>query len=263
MIYNKFSHAAMFQMVGGKLTPDGYRLPTAALVCNFPKATKDKPALLLHSDVQTFFHEFGHVLHFVLTTAPLDYFAGTNVAQDFVEAPSQFLENWTWNYDALSLFARHYKTGEVLPKELHDKMIAAKNVDSGLNTQQQVFYGLIDFTLHDRYDPNGDKTTSDIVKQLQNKITMYPYVDGTHMEAGFGHLMGYEAGYYSYLWAEVYAQDMFSVFEKNGIMDKTTGRRYRDIILARGSTQDELSLVEDFLGREPNQQAFLKSLGLK
>jgi thimet oligopeptidase len=259
---NKFNHAAMFQMVGGKLTDEGYRIPTASLVCNFPKATADKPALLLHSDVQTFFHEFGHLLHFVLTRAELDNFSGTNVARDFVEAPSQFLENWTWNYQALSLFAKHYKTGEVLPKQLHDKMIAAKNVGSGLDTQQQVFYGLIDFTLHDRYNPQGTETTSDIVRKLQNTITLFPYVEGTHLEAGFGHLMGYEAGYYSYLWAEVYAQDLFSVFEQNGILDKETGRRFRDIILARGSSQEELSLVKEFLGRNPNQEAFLKSLGL-
>ncbi len=259
---NKFSHAASFPMISGKLTKDGYQMPVAALVCNFPRPAENQPSLLLHSEVETFFHEFGHILHSILTKSKLASFAGTSVSRDFVEAPSQMLENWVWNYDILVRFAKHYKTNEPLPKSLYDKMYAAKNVGSGLATLQQIFYGLIDFTLEDKYDPFGSKTTTDVVKELQNKITLYPYLDGTHMQAAFGHLMGYAAGYYGYLWSKVYAQDMYSVFEKNGVMDKKTGRRYRDIILARGGDEDELSLVEQFLQREPNQEAFLKSLGL-
>ena len=259
---NKFSHAACFPMIGGKTTDQGYQMPVATLVCNFPEPTKDVPSLLTHNEVETFFHEFGHVLHNVLTKTALSAHSGTSVARDFVEAPSQFLENWTWNYDALKLFAKHYKTGGVLPKELFDKMLAAKNVGSGLANTQQVFYGLIDFTLHDKYDPTSSKTTTEIVKELQEKVTLYPFLDGTHMHASFGHLMGYAAGYYSYLWALVYAQDMFSVFEKNGIMDVNTGKKYRDIILANGGSRDELEMVKEFLGREPNQDAFFKSIGL-
>ena len=259
---NKFSHEASFPMISGKLTKDGYQMPVACLVCNFPKPTKDQPSLLLHTDVETFFHEFGHIMHSILTKAELASFAGTSVSRDFVEAPSQMLENWVWNYDVLVKFAKHYKTNEVLPKSLFDKMYAAKNVGSGLATLQQIFYGLIDFTLEDKYDPFGNQTTTDVVKELQNKITLYPYLDGTHMQAAFGHLIGYAAGYYGYLWSKVYAQDMYSVFEKNGLLDKNTGKRYRDIILAKGGSEDELSLVEQFLQREPNQEAFLKSLGL-
>ena len=259
---NKFSHEASFPMISGKLTKDGYQMPVACLVCNFPKPTKDQPSLLLHSDVETFFHEFGHIMHSILTKAELASFAGTSVSRDFVEAPSQMLENWVWNYDVLVKFAKHYKTNEVLPKSLFDKMYAAKNVGSGLATLQQIFYGLIDFTLEDKYDPFGEKTTTDVVKELQNKITLYPYLDGTHMQAAFGHLIGYAAGYYGYLWSKVYAQDMYSVFEKNGLLDKNTGKRYRDTILAKGGNEDELSLVKQFLQREPNQEAFLKSLGL-
>ncbi|HSP88779.1 MAG TPA: M3 family metallopeptidase [Ignavibacteriaceae bacterium] len=260
---NKFSHAACFPMIKGKETVDGYQMPVASLVCNFPKATENQPALLLHSEVETFFHEFGHVLHNVLTKAEFSSMSGTSVSRDFVEAPSQIFENWTWNYEALKLFAKHYKTGEVLPEDLYEKMLAAKHVGSGLATLQQIFYGLIDMTLHDKYDPKGSTTTTEIVKQLQNEVTLYPYLEGTNMHASFGHLMGYAAGYYGYLWSKVYAEDMFSVFENNGIMSRETGLEYRDIILARGSSEDEINLVKEFLKRVPDQKAFLKSLGLK
>lgn len=259
---NKYSHAACFPMIGGKATENGYQMPIATLVCNFPEPTADMPSLLTKGEVETFFHEFGHVLHNVLTKTELSTHSGTSVARDFVEAPSQFLENWTWDYDALKLFAKHYKTGEVLPQELFDIMVAAKNVGSGLANTQQVFYGLIDFTLHDKYDPTSSKTTTEIVKELQEKVTLYPFLDGTHMQAAFGHLMGYAAGYYSYLWALVYAQDMFSVFEKNGVMDVKTGLKFRDVILSNGGSRDELEMVREFLGREPNKDAFFKSIGL-
>ncbi len=260
---NKFSHAACFPMIKGKETVNGYQMPVASLVCNFPRATENKPALLLHSDVETFFHEFGHVLHNVLTQTELASFSGTSVARDFVEAPSQIFENWVWDYDVLQMFAKHYETGEVIPKNLFDKMYAAKNVGSGLATLQQIFYGLIDMTLHDKYDPEGNISTTDVVKKLQNEITLYPYLEGTNMQSAFGHLIGYAAGYYGYLWSNVYAQDMFSVFEKNGVLDQKTGLRYRDIILAQGGSEDEIDLVKKFLNREPNQEAFLKSLGLE
>jgi thimet oligopeptidase len=260
---NKYSHAACFPMIGGKETEQGYQLPTATLVCNFPAPTADMPSLLPHGDVETFFHEFGHVLHNVLTKTKLSSHSGTSVSRDFVEAPSQIFENWTWNYESLKLFAKHYKTGEVLPEELFNKMIAAKNVGSGLANTQQVFYGILDFTLHDKYDPTSSKTTTEVVKELQGEITLYPFLEGTQMQAAFGHLMGYAAGYYGYLWALVYADDMFSVFDKNGIMDVNTGLKYRDIILANGGSRDELEMTVEFLGREPNQDAFFKSIGLE
>lgn len=259
---NKFSHAACFPMISGKLTDNGYQKPVATLVCNFPQATEDQPALMNQSDVETFFHEFGHVLHSVLTKAELSSFSGSSVARDFVEAPSQIFENWVWDYEALKLFARHYKTNEVLSVELHKKMVAAKNVGSGIQTLQQIFYGLIDMTYHDKFNPDGSKTTTDVLKELQNSVTLYPYLEGTNMQASFGHLTGYAAGYYGYMWARVYAQDMFSVFEKNGIMDKKTGIRYRDIILAKGGEEKEIDLVKQFLGREPNEEAFMRYLGL-
>ncbi|MEE4196338.1 MAG: M3 family metallopeptidase [Bacteroidales bacterium] len=259
---DKYNHAALFGMIPGKKTEDGYQIPTASLVCNFPKPTKEKPALMLHSDVETFFHEFGHLMHDLLTRAELSAQAGTNVARDFVEMPSQIFEHWAWDYEALKQFARHYKTGELLPKTLHDKMMAAKNAGSGLQVLQQIFYGTLDLTLHDKYNPNGKKSTTALVEELQNKITLYPYQENTHFEAGFGHLNGYAAGYYSYLWALVFAEDMFSAFLENGILDKPTGLKLRKVVLERGSTVDEMEMVKEFLGREPNEKAFLESIGV-
>ncbi|PJJ54844.1 M3 family metallopeptidase [Hymenobacter chitinivorans] len=259
---NKYTHAACFGVTSGKATAKGYQLPQAVLLCNFNPPAAGKPALMSHGQVVTFFHEFGHVMHNLLTTAELSSQSGTSVKRDFVEAPSQILENWAWNYDALKTFAKHYQTGEVLPKALYDKMWAARNVGSGIGASQQILYGTLDMTLHDKFDPNGTETTTDVVKRLQNQITPFAYLDGTNMQAAFGHLTGYGAGYYGYMWSKVYAEDMFSVFEKNGIMDQKTGLRYRDMILARGGTDEEYNLVKAFLGREPNQDAFFKSLGL-
>ncbi len=259
---NKYSHAAAFSVVMGKELSDGYQKPATSLVCNFPRATKSEPSLLSHDDVQTFFHEFGHLLHGVLTTSPYMTYAGTSVAQDFVETPSQIFENWCWEKESLLMFAKHYKTGEPLPDDLYDKMVAAKNVNSGNNALQQVYYGILDFTLHDGFDLQGGETTTELVARLQNEITLYPYLKGTHMHASFGHLNGYGASYYGYLWALVYAQDMFSVFANDGILNKETGLRFREIILEKGGTSDPYKLVVEFLGREPNNEAFLKSLGL-
>ncbi|MEE8436833.1 MAG: M3 family metallopeptidase, partial [Candidatus Neomarinimicrobiota bacterium] len=259
---NKYGHAAAFSVTMGKLTKEGYQKPATSLVCNFPKPSAQQPSLLTHGDVETYFHEFGHLVHGVLTQSPLMSYAGTSVARDFVEAPSQMLENWIWQKESLALFAKHYETNEVIPEELLDKMIAAKNLNSGTKALQQIFYGTLDFTLHDGFDPDGLKTTTELLAELQNSITLYPYQDGTHQQASFGHLNGYGAAYYGYKWSEVYAQDMFSIFEKNGIMSAETGLRYRKIILERGGTEDPLDLVKEFLGREPNSDSFLKSMGL-
>ncbi len=260
---NKYNHAACFPMRQSKKMENGYQTPTATLVCNFTEPTDEKPALMTHSEVNTFFHEFGHVLHNMFSKTTLSAQAGTSVARDFVEAPSQIFESWAWNYESLALFAKHYETGEVLPKELFDKMLAAKNLNSGLNTLQQILYGSYDMTLHDQFDPNGNKTTTDVLKGLIESIQLYDYVPGTHFQAAFGHLNGYAASYYGYLWSDVYAQDMFSIFEERGILNSEVGMEYRNKILSRGSEEDEMTMLMDFLGREPNDKAFVKSLGLE
>lgn len=259
---NKFTHAACFGMIKGKNTPAGYQMPNATLLCNFPPPTEGKPSLMPYSQVETFFHEFGHVLHQLLTTAELSAQSGTSVARDFVEAPSQIFENWIWNYESVKLFGKHYQTGEVLPKELFDKMVAAKNVGSGLYAETQIFYGMVDMTYHDKFDPFSGQSTDEVVRNLTEKVRHYPYVEGTHFQAAFGHLNGYGASYYGYLWSRVYAEDMFSVFDQNGILDQETGLRYRNIILAKGSAEEPIELVKEFLGREPDNSAFMKSLGL-
>ncbi|MDH4090491.1 MAG: Zn-dependent oligopeptidase [Cyclobacteriaceae bacterium] len=259
---NKYKHAACFGMIKGKSTPWGYQIPNATLVCNFPPPTPDKPSLMPHSQVRSLFHEFGHVLHQMLTTADLSKQSGTSVARDFVEAPSQIFENWIWDYTSLVLFAKHYETGEVLPKELYEKMIAAKNVGSGLATESQILYGTLDMTLHDKYDPFGEIPVDDVVRDLTMEITHFPYISGTHFQTAFGHLNGYGASYYGYMWSKVYAEDMFSEFSKHGVLEKNTGLRYRNIILAKGGSEEPMDLVKEFLGREPNNEAFLKSLGL-
>lgn len=259
---NKYGHAACFGIQKGMATNNGYQIPTAALECNFPEPTDDVPSLMSHSQVGTFFHEFGHVLHNMLTRAELSNFSGTSVSRDFVEAPSQIFENWTWDYKALKLFAKHYETDEVLPKELFDKMVAAKNVGSGVGALSQIFYGKIDMTIHDKYNPNEARTTTDIVRELQDTILFTPFRKGTHFQAAFGHLNGYAASYYGYLWSKVYAQDMYSIFEKDGILNPEVGKRYRDYILAPGANKEPMQLVKKFLGRDPNPDAFYKSLGL-
>ena len=259
---NKYGHAAAFSVVMGKMTENGYQKPATALVCNFPKPTDFQPSLLTHENVETYFHEFGHLVHGVLTTSRLISYAGTSVARDFVEAPSQMLENWVWQKESLSLFAKHYETGEVILEELLDRMIAAKNINSGTKALQQIFYGIYDFTLNDGFDPDGNKSTTDLIKELKNEITFYPYQEGTHQQASFGHLNGYGAAYYGYKWSEVYAQDMFSVFETNGILNPDIGLKYRKIILEKGGTVDPFELVKEFLGREPNSEAFLRSMGI-
>lgn len=259
---NKYGHAAAFPIIKGRKNSSSYQIPNAALVTNFPKPTESQPSLMSHGQVETFFHEFGHILHNMLTTAELSSFSGTSVSRDFVEAPSQIFENWTWDYSALKLFAKHYKTGKVLPKSLFDKMYAAKTVGSGTGTLYQIFYGLIDMNLHDKYNPNESRTTTDILKSVQKQVILTPYMEGTHFHAAFGHLMGYAASYYGYLWSNVYAQDMYSKFEEAGIMNPAIGKRYRDIILGKGGSEEAIDLVKEFLERDPNPEAFYKSLGL-
>jgi len=258
----KYSHAAQFPLVGRKQWADGtVTKPLVALVCNFTKPTADKPALLTHDEVETFFHEFGHCLHSILTEANYFEFSGTAVARDFVEAPSQMLENWIWNADVLSRFAKHYETGEPLPREMLDGMIAARNLGSGMGAEGQVFLGMLDFTYYT--DPDGELDTTAVRQEVYGQTRLFEPTPGLFGQASFGHLDGYRAGYYGYLWSLVYAQDMFSRFEQAGIMNKDVAREYREKVLAKGGTRDAIDLVRDFLGREPNADAFLRHLGLE
>ena len=256
---NKYQHAAAFSIVSGKKLNSWYQRPISCLVCNFPPPGKNTPALLLHEDVETFFHEFGHLLHDILTKTELSSQAGSSVAMDFVEAPSQMLENWVWNKTSLSLFATHYKTNEIIPDSLLNRMMKARNIQSGNNLLQQIFYGILDLTLHEGFDSSNVKSTTEIMSELQNSITNYAYTEGTHQQASFDHLLDYGASYYGYLWSEVFAADMYSVFEKEGVLNQEVGLWFRKTILEKGGTENPMNLVRAFLRRDPNNEAFLKS----
>ncbi|MEO9256455.1 MAG: M3 family metallopeptidase [Tepidiformaceae bacterium] len=257
---NKFSHAAAFTLQRGRRLADGsYQKPVSAIVANFTKPTPTQPSLLRHGEVVTFFHEFGHILHQTLTRAERARFSGTATERDFVEAPSQMLEHWVWEPEVLSSFSRHYETGKPLPTELLEAMISAKNLNSGVMTLRQLFFATLDFTYH---SPGFTGNTTNTVQELHD-ITGFPYPAGTHFQSGFGHLFGYDAGYYGYLWSHVFGDDMYTRFDEHGPLDEATGTRYRKMILERGGTVDGDELVRDFLGREPNNTAFLRGLGLE
>ncbi len=259
---NKYGHAAQWGLYPRKLWPDGsVQKPLAALVCNFTKPTEDKPSLLTHDEVETFFHEFGHCLHSILTEADYAEFSGTAVARDFVEAPSQMFENWVWDARVLNLFAQHYQTGEKFPEELLNGMIQARYLGSGMKAERQIYYGMTDMTYHTK--PDGVVETTKVGLALADETEMYDAVEGTHFQAAFGHLMGYQAGYYGYLWSLVYAEDMFQRFKEQGMLSPKAGQYYRKKILSRGGTLDEMEMVKDYLGREPSFEPFLEHLGLK
>ncbi len=259
---NKYNHAAQWGLRQHKLWSDGEeQKPLAALVCNFPKPTADKPSLMPHDEVATFFHEFGHCLHTILSTARYGTQAGTNVSRDYVEAPSQMFENWVWDADILKTFAKHYKTGEVIPDELVKAMVKARNVGSGMYWEHQVYYGSVDLAYHTVKD--GVVDTTKVANDLFPQIELYEPVPNVYFQASFGHLNGYQAGYYGYMWSLVYAQDMFQRFQEKGMLNPEAGQYYREKILARGSSVEEIDLVRDYLGREPKMDAFLKHLGLE
>ncbi|MCP3917915.1 MAG: Zn-dependent oligopeptidase [bacterium] len=260
---NKYSHAAQFPLRLRKRWADGtLTRPLVALVCNFTKPTNDRPALLSHDEVETYFHEFGHCLHSILSESDLSNFAGTQVARDFVEAPSQMFENWIWDADVLGRFSRHYQTGEQLPADVLRGMIAAKNLGSGLSAESQVFLGVMDMRFHT--DADGVVDTTAVRREVYADTRTFEALPNLFSQASFGHMVGYHAGYYGYLWSLVYAQDMFSRFREGGdIMSPALGKEYRDKVLSRGGTRDEIDLVRDFLGREPNSDAFLEHLGLR
>jgi len=257
----KYGHAAAFTLHPGRLNEDGtYEPGVSSIVANFTKPTTSvegpgTPSLLRHSEVETLFHEFGHILHQVMTRAEFVRFSGTNVERDFVEAPSQMLEHWGWEPSVLRAFARHVETGEPLPEDLIRRMVAAKNVASGLQWLRQVYFARIDLDYH---GPGAAKDLDAIAEELHS-VTAFDFVPGTHFQYGFGHLFGYDAGYYGYLWSRVYGDDMYTRFER----DTSAGADYRRLILEAGGTRDGMDMIRDFLGREPDNAAFLREIGLE
>ncbi len=257
---DKYGHAAAFTLRPGRVLPSegSYLGGVSAMVTNFTKPGPGSPSLLRHSEVVTLFHEFGHILHQVMTRAPYARFAGTSVQHDFVEAPSQMLQHWVWDAEVLASFTRHVSTGAPLPADLLDRMVAAKHVASGLQYSRQLYFARLDLAYH---APGRTKDTDAIAEAL-HAITGFPFVEGTHFQAGFGHLFGYDAGYYGYLWSQVYGDDMAARFADAPAGDEVVGRRYRETILEVGGTADGAELLRAFLGRELSMEPFLREIGL-
>ncbi|TAM88600.1 hypothetical protein EPN42_08925, partial [bacterium] len=258
----KYDHFANFPLRIGRLLPDGtFQKPVAAIVGNWPEPQPGKQALLSHDDVITFFHEFGHLMHATLCTAPYETTNSmVGVEQDFIEAPSQMLENWMWQPTILKEVSANVDTGKPLPDALIAKMVALKHVDDGVSWTTQAFYATYDMTIH---SSGATIAATGIWSRLKRKLTVFPSVPGTYPEAGFGHLMGgYDAGYYGYLWSKVYAQDMFTVFQHGGLENPAVGARYRETILEPGAIYPAQQLAEKFLGRPLSYDAFYRDLGI-
>ncbi|GGK16836.1 oligopeptidase A [Yeosuana aromativorans] len=259
---NKESWFYGMSLSNGKSTQEGYQIPVRMLLGNFTKPTKDLPSLLSYGELNTLFHEFGHIMEGVSYEG--EYSLQQSSKRDFAEAMSQMFENWIRDYSVVSSFAKHYKTGEVLPKTMFDNLKNAKNLSSGLGLQRSLRYCIYDMNLYDKYNPEHPINTDSLWVKIDDELGVLPlYVEGTHPQSCWIHINTHPVYMYGYLWSEVYAQDMFTVFEKNGLEDTKTGIRYRKLILANGSQHDIVKQVEEFLGRPSNNKAYLKSLGLE
>jgi thimet oligopeptidase len=262
----KYNHFAQFGIIEGKLLPDGkYQRPTCALICNFPSPTSDHPSLMSHDDVETIFHEFGHAMHTILARAKYSRFSGTSVPRDFVEAPSQMLENWPWDKKVLDSFAADYRDpSKKIPAEILAKLKEARLATEGTRYERQLSFGLMDLTLHTQiHDDNAQEAV-----KLSNRVlsdAFLPVPEDTAFVAYFGHLMGYGAGYYGYAWADAIAADMATVFEKlpDGYFDKEAGMRLRKEIYEPGDSRDVNISIEKFLGRPRSIEPFLKKVGIE
>jgi oligopeptidase A len=244
---------------------DRLQTPVAYLTCNFTPPVGGKPSLLTHDEVETLFHEFGHGLHHMLTRVDYPPVAGINgVAWDAVELPSQFLENWCWEREALDLIAGHFETGAPIPGDLYGRMKAAKNFQSAMQMVRQLEFALFDFRLHLGYDPAKGGRIYDTLDAVRREVAVIRYPEFNRMPHGFSHIFagGYAAGYYSYKWAEVLSADAFSLFEERGVFDPDTGRSFRENILERGGSRDAMDLFVAFRGREPRIDALLRHSGI-
>ncbi|KAI0165704.1 peptidase family M3 [Xylariaceae sp. FL1272] len=269
----KYGHAANFNLQPGYLQKDGSRrYPATALVCNFSKPTEKKPSLLKHDEVVTLFHELGHGIHDLAGRCTYSRFHGTSTVRDFVEAPSQMLENWCWTSSQLKSLSKHYETGEKIPDDLIEKLISTKHVNDALFNLRQLHFGIFDMTVHSpaTHEELEKLDASKLYNELRAEIcgNKGPESEGQgstwgHGQATFGHLIGgYDAGYYGYLSSEVYSTDMFYSSFKENPMDGKEGRRYRHTVLERGGSQDEMETLKQFLGREPSSDAFYAELGI-
>ncbi|WP_241607336.1 oligopeptidase A [Rosenbergiella epipactidis] len=264
---HKRGGAWMDDCVGRMKKADGsLQKPVAYLTCNFNRPVGDKPALFTHDEVVTLFHEFGHGLHHMLTQIDTAGVSGINgVPWDAVELPSQFMENWCWEPEALAFISGHYETGEPLPQALLEKMLAAKNYNAAMFILRQLEFGLFDFRLHAEYRPEKGARVLDILQDVKKKVAVMPSPAWGRFPHAFSHIFagGYAAGYYSYLWADVLAADAWSRFEEEGIFNRETGQSFLDNVLSRGGSEAPMALFKRFRGREPQIDAMLKQYGIE
>lgn len=252
-------------MVRRTCTDGSLQKPVAYLTCNFNKPIGDKPALFTHDEVVTLFHETGHGIHHMLTQIDAPAVSGINgVPWDAVELPSQFLENWCWEEEALAFISGHHESGEALPKEMLDKMLDAKNFHSAMGILRQLEFGLFDFTLYSNYDPEIGAQVLDTLFDIKSRVSVVPSPEWGRFPHSFSHIFagGYSAGYYSYLWAEVLSSDAYSRFEEEGIFNAKTGADFLDCILERGGSEEPMALFKRFRGREPKIDALLRHSGI-
>jgi oligopeptidase A len=262
---HKRGGAWMDECISRRRSEAGVQTPVAYLTCNFSPPIGDDPALFTHDEVITLFHEFGHGLHHMLTR--IDY-AGVSgisgVAWDAVELPSQFMENWCWEREALDLIAGHYRSGERIPAELYARMMQAKNFQSAMQMVRQLEFALFDFRLHHEFDPATGARVHEVLDEVRRQVSVVQPPAFNRFENGFTHIFsgGYAAGYYSYKWAEVLSADAFSAFEEAGIFNRDTGRRFLSSILEQGGSREPMELFIEFRGREPTIDALLRHSGL-
>ncbi len=262
---NKRGGAWMDEAITRRKKIGGIETPVAFLTCNFSPPVGGKPALFTHDEVNTMFHEFGHGLHHLLTKVD-DYGVSgiKGVEWDAVELPSQFMENFCWEWEVLRHMTKHVETGAQLPRELFDKMVAAKNFQAGMQTMRQIEFSLFDIRLHGDFDPNGPETALDLIEQVRDEVAVVRPPKWNRFPNNFSHIFagGYAAGYYSYKWAEVLSADAYSLFEENGVLSQETGQRFWSEILAQGGSRPALDSFIAFRGREPSIDALLRHNGM-
>ncbi len=263
---SKRDGAWMEAFITGVDAPGRFEPHLGCMCGNLTPPIGDKPALLTHREVETIFHEFGHLLHHVLSRVEVRSLAGTAVAWDFVELPSQIMENWCWEREALDLFARHYRTGEAIPEDLYRKMVRARTYRGANGQMRQLGFGFVDLKLHRDYDPARDGDVIAYARDALQPFAAAKFPENYAMIAGFTHLfsspVGYGAGYYSYKWAEVLDADAFTRFRDEGIFSPEVGAAFRDQILAKGDSEDPAELYRKFMGRDPDPEALLVRSGL-
>ncbi|RYZ98856.1 MAG: peptidase, partial [Proteobacteria bacterium] len=259
----KYGHAAAFPLRSGRRLSDGsYLPPVTSIVSNFTAPADGKPSLLTHDEVSTAFHEFGHIMHMTLTKAAYASLSGASVRWDFVEAPSQMLENWVWSPQILDLVSGHYLDhAKKLPKAMFKQMLLARDFNQGMAYTRQLLFAIFDMTVHTQ---QGSVELLSTYDRLYREIAGLEPMAGNRTPGTVGHFMGgYDAGYYGYLWSEVFAQDMFSKFNQKDLTSNKIGGRYRRAVLEQGGMKEPGELLREFLGREPRNDAFLKRLGIK